>query len=211
MENPCQLPSEALRELEAKGLCFCTDSVAEAWVCIARNLLPDLDVAAAQARAATPHLIEEGFREFNLVAYGEKVFAVAQSAGPTDLTSLSTTVLKELRGKEQIYVADSAEEARCWIEQFHERRQPRLLAPAYRGFDLIAYRDSIWAVAEILEPLDLTVLSAEEIEEHQRTARLFVASSVEEARRWIDEIGCRPRRRSLFSTIYRLAADRFCR
>ena len=208
VQDPSRLAPETLRELEVKGLCFCTDTVAEAWVAIARNLFPNPELLAAQATTTTPHLVEEGFRNFNLVNYGGKVFALAQCVGPVDFTTLSETEFRELRSKEQIHVADSLEEAKRWIEQLDERLRPRLLEPAYKGFNLLAYRGSIWAVAQSLGPLDLASLPAAVTEEHQRTARILVAPSTKEARHWIDQISCPPRRRNLFSRIYQRAASR---
>jgi hypothetical protein len=203
-----QLGPETLRELEGKGLCFCRDSVAEAWVAIARSFCTGPEAVAARARAAIPQLVEHGYREFNLVAYSGKSFAVAQCLGPTDLTTLQPTELHQLRSKEQVYIADSIEQAKHWIEQLHERRQPRLLAPAYKEFNLVAYRDRVWALAQALGPLDLTTLSPADLEEYQRSRRIFVASSTEEARYWIDQLSCPPTRRSLLSTIYRLTVGR---
>ncbi|HEY7426265.1 MAG TPA: hypothetical protein VH682_18685 [Gemmataceae bacterium] len=204
-----RLDTATLRELEVKGLCFCTDSVAEAWVAISRSFLADSEAVAARVKTATPLLIEQGYREFNLIAYEGKVFAAAQCLGSMDLTMLQDADLEDLRGKEQIYVANSIGRAKRWIDLLHERLQPRLLAPAYRGFHLVAYSGSVWAVALSLGPLDLTALPAADLTEYQRSARIFVASSAEEARSWIDQLSCIPKRRSLFSTIYRLAAGRF--
>jgi hypothetical protein len=144
--------------LEAKGLCFCRDSVAEAWVAIAQSFSAGPEAEAARVRAATPQLLEQGYREFNLVAFAGKVFAVAQCLGPTDLVLLEPAKLEELRGKEQVYVADSTEQAKHWIDQLHERLQPRLFAPPYREFNLVAYRGSVWASAQSLVPLDLAIL-----------------------------------------------------
>jgi hypothetical protein len=125
-----------------------------------------------------------------------------------DLASLQAAELEELRRKEQAYIADSVEDARHWIEQIDEDRQPRSLAPAYRGFNLVAYRGKVWAVARALGPLDLTALPAKDLEEHQGSAQIFVGSSPEEARRWIDQVSYPRKRRSLLSRIYRLAAGR---
>jgi hypothetical protein len=209
-QDPRRLTPEALRELKVKGSCFCADTVAEVWMATARKLFPNPELVAAQTNTTTPRLIEEGFNEFNLVGYGGKVFALAQCVGPTDFTRLSDIKLEELRSKEQIYVADSLEEAKDWIEQLQERLLPRTLKPAYKGFNLVAYRGNVWAVAQALGPLDLTSLAASDIEEHERTARIFVAPSAEEAKRWIDQIRCPSRRRRLLSRIYRRAVSFFC-
>jgi hypothetical protein len=210
VREPHRLEPETLRKLEVKGLCFRRDSAAEAWVAIARSFRAGFEAAAARTNVATPQLVEQGYREFNLVAYVGKVVAVAQCLGPIDLPILQPAELVELRGKEQIYVADSTEQAKHWIEQRHERLQPRLIAPAYKEFNLVAYRGSVWALAQALGPLDLTTLPAADLEEHQRSGRIFVASSAEEARCSIDKVRCRPKPRSLLSTIFRLAAGRSC-
>lgn len=204
------LKPETLQELENKGLCFCRDSVAAAWVAIAHSFTAGPEAVAARARAAIPQLVEQGYLEFNLVAYGGKFFAVAQCLGPMDLTILQAAELEEFRSKEQVYVADSIEQVKQWIEQLHERRQPRLIAPAYREFNLVAYRGSVWAVAQSLGPLDLTALPPPDLEEYQRRERIFLASSADEARCWIDQLSCPPKRRSLLSTICRLATGRSC-
>jgi hypothetical protein len=203
-----RLSTEDLQQLEIEGLCFCTDSVAEAWVAIAREMFPHPEEVAAKLRRTSPQLIEEGFKKFNLIAYEGKVFAMAQSVGPIDLASLSTTELKHLCNREQAYVADSAEDARRWIEKFHQRLRSRSLASTYKGFNLVAFRGRIWAVMQALEPLDLDELSAGDFEEHQRDGRIFVAASVAEARRKVDQTS-RPPRRRFFSKLYRLAARRF--
>ena len=145
--------------------------MAEAWVAISRNLCPSPEIISAKLRRTTPHLIEEGFRQFNLIAYEGKVFAMAQSLGPTDLASLPTTELKQLCSQEQVYVADTPEEASAGSSSFTNAsnldRVPRI-----QGIQSGCLPRQDWAVAQALEPLDLTVLSAGDFEEHQRTADL---------------------------------------
>lgn len=207
VQDPSQLAAEAIPELEAKGMCFCADTVAEAWIAIARNLCPCTEEVNPDATRTPPQLIEEGFKGFNLIAYEGRMFALDQNLGPMDLASLPAARVVELSGMEQVHVADSLEEAKRWVEELQDRLQPRSLEPPYRGFNLVAYRGSIWAVAHTLEQLDLVALEEGDLEDHQRADRIFLASSVEEARRWIDRIK-RPLRRRILSRLYRLTAGR---
>lgn len=66
------------------------------------------------------------------------------------------------------------------------RKLPRLMEEGYRGFNLVGYRKSVYAVAQVLGPLDLTRLSDEELQNYQRRRKLFIGASREEAKRWID-------------------------
>jgi hypothetical protein len=102
------LSPDALHDFQEKGLCLSATSVAELWVAI------------WQVISARPELLKEN-GEFNLVAFRGKVFALAKSLGPFDLTR---TTPKELTKHEQrglVLTGSTEDEIRGRINSLRRR------------------------------------------------------------------------------------------
>ena len=80
----------------------------------------DADRLVMQSFAA-PILIES-YRRFNLVAFCGKVYAFAQSLGPTDLTQLDDEELAARESSGQCLRADTIAQARAKIDRITTRR-----------------------------------------------------------------------------------------
>jgi len=70
----------------------------------------------------------------------------------------------------------------------HSGIAPPVLMEEYRAYNLIRYRGSVIAVAHAAGEMDIASLNAEKIAELSRTNMLFSSPSVEQARKWVDEL-----------------------
>ena len=65
-----------------------------------------------------PHLIEEGYKRFNIVHYRNKFYAMAQVLGPLDLTQTKESTISEYQKHNLCFVADSVNTVKELIDQF---------------------------------------------------------------------------------------------
>jgi hypothetical protein len=66
------------------------------------------------ANRAEPQLLEEGYRGFNFIGYNHRVWAVDQTAGPTDLRDTSAT--QRLAAEGRLLTAESLDDARLAVD-----------------------------------------------------------------------------------------------
>jgi adenylyl-sulfate kinase len=64
-----------------------------------------------------PILVEESFKGFNIVLFGSKYYAIAQSLGPLDLTCVEEAKLKEFQENGKCITGDSVIEAKYLVDQ----------------------------------------------------------------------------------------------
>ena len=67
--------------------------------------------------AATPRLVEEGYKGFNLLLYGSQYYALAQDLGPVDLMEVGAEVLAGHEGRGLCARGDSLEEVRGRVDE----------------------------------------------------------------------------------------------
>jgi hypothetical protein len=64
-----------------------------------------------------PRLLEEGYRGFNLVSYGDRVFAISQILGPFDLKRTSPNDLRKVETCGYLFTCESAHEAKQRVDR----------------------------------------------------------------------------------------------
>jgi hypothetical protein len=98
--------------------------------------------------------VEEGYQGFNLFKYGDRYLALAQALGPIDLHWLNTRVVKDYQNRGALIVGKSTEELKRLIDELPSDGSPRsssgpiLLEEGYRGFNLIMYDRTIYAIPQ---------------------------------------------------------------
>ncbi len=149
-----------------------------------------------------PRIIEENYRGFNLLANGDKVWALDVSAGEVDFAD--TNWLENLRVSGHLFEADTLDGARVAVLSSELTQSNKALAeriarvvPAagtgsllieqdYRGYNLVAYSNRIWAAEMAAGEIDLA--DADAVRERLSVGRLLFASSVDGARAQVDRL-----------------------
>ena len=118
---------------------------------------------------------------FKVFRYGKRVFAVPKDisnfdvtredppAPPTVITGSTLDELEELIGE------------RIWIS----KESPMLLS-SYRKFNLVKYKEHIYALHESIGPIDLTLTPEQEIKQYKKTGKCFLEKSIETLKEKID-------------------------
>jgi hypothetical protein len=142
---------------------------------------------------STPELLDEGYRGFNLLAFGCRYYAVAQSLGAFDFVDAHARRLPDLIARNRCRVAATVEELRAAVDALAYWPGPELLEEGYRGFNLVGYEDHVHGVATRLGVLDLTRMQPNTIRDHAEAGAWVVADSLLAAKRAIDTLLSRPR------------------
>ena len=69
---------------------------------------PLLKEKGRRSPCAPPQLIEEGYKSFNLISFGGRVFALAQSLGPIDLLLVTDETVGAHQERGQCFIGDSS-------------------------------------------------------------------------------------------------------
>jgi hypothetical protein len=180
------LSPEKLRDLEDKGLCLPANSVPELWTAI------------WQVVSDVPELLEEQVG-FNLIGYRGRVFAVVQSAGALDLQRALPDELRELESSGRLFAAPSVAEARAWVAR--QSSAPLLVEEGHHGFNLVAFRGKVFALAQNLGAFDLGSATAAELSKCEEKGLLLSAASAQEVRSRIARMPRRESREGLLTRI----------
>jgi hypothetical protein len=130
-----------------------------------------------------PRLIGE-YEQFRLVSFRGRFLAVAKSLGPVDLPCVSSNQWRRSTGDGQIVAADTLERLRQDLEQ---RLQPRLLK-SHGPFNLVAWRDRVYAIAQRLGPFDLRESVPDQRAFWIANQDLIIADTLEAACRQVDQL-----------------------
>ena len=128
----------------------------------------------------TVKVLEEGYRRFNIIAHGSRVYAVAQDVGQIDFSSLTLEGIVELANASRLLLTDSLEAAKARIDAASRRpRVAKLVEEGFLGFNIVAYEGRVYALAQQLGQIDVAQLSQTAIAHLENQLDLFVADSVE--------------------------------
>jgi len=98
--------------------------------------------------------VEEGYRGFNLFKYGDRYLALAQALGPVDLHWLNTRLVNDYQNRGALVDGKSMDELKRLIDDLPSDGAPPtssgpiLLEEGYRGFNLIRYAGTIYAIPQ---------------------------------------------------------------
>ncbi len=131
---------------------------------------PNLD----NKRQTTPPLLGTS-ENYNIFRYGKQVYAVPKDMSEYEVTAedppqSSSVIIGNTLDKLEDLIND-----RIWVV----KDSPTLLS-FYRGFNLVQYKDQIYALHESIGPLDLTQTTELEIKEFKKSGKCFVKKTLEE-------------------------------
>jgi len=116
------------------------------------------------------------YRSFNIVYFGNKLFVVSQSLGKLDFTQESE------RNHPDIKTFDDLEEAISYTVSAPVYAEEPLLITSYRGFNIVQYKDTVYAIYQLMGTLDLRR------EDHRSLPGIIKAKSWQEAESQIDRL-----------------------
>lgn len=163
-----------------------------------RNLRP---LETKNRHSPSPQLVAE-HNGYNIVEWRGRFAALAQSAGPVDLTALSPKETRRLELQLLLLWGDSLDEVRglaervpaargeSWLRQLGRRAKrasgPPQLVESRSGFNVVEWRGRFAAVAQSAGEIDLTELSAAELKELEADGGLVWGWSLARLRRRLD-------------------------
>ncbi len=125
--------------------------------------------------------------------YGRELYAVGPEVEEFDVTE------ENERSRPEVVKAKDWQELKALLKMTDEEFEksateiPRLVE-SYRGYNLVHYKNRVYAILQALGRMDLTLESVESIEKHARTGNIIIADSCEEAKATIDELLSRKER-----------------
>ena len=131
--------------------------------------------------------VEEGYQGFNFFKYGDRYLALAQALGPIDLHWLNTRVVTDYQNRGALIIGNSLEELRRLVDELPSDGGPRsssgpiLLEEGYRGFNLIRYAGTTYAI-----PLAEGAFEIERINTDQYS-RWFSGKSLDEVKSLVNQ------------------------
>jgi hypothetical protein len=175
--GPIDLPTvleDELKEYLRRGDCFVRESIDEV-----RQLI------ASTCDEGMPMLLEGEFSGFNLVAFQQQIYGLACTLGPIDLTTLPGDSFSEYLGRGDCFIGTSVKEVKEQILMAVDF--PLLVEEGYGGFNIVRYGNRFYALAWSLGVVDLAQLTPEVLDVYQQRAQCFVAKTVEEVKRSVDQ------------------------
>jgi hypothetical protein len=134
-------------------------------------------------------------QEHNLVRYGRHVYAIPHGLDSIDLTDsrqrTQAGIITAPTLAETHRLASEAEAAAEREQIERERRlrlTPTLREEGYHGFNIVAFADRYYALAQCVGPVDIPSMSPDDIALLKRQSRLFIGDSHAATRRLIEEI-----------------------
>jgi hypothetical protein len=128
--GPLELDSitePGLEELQARGECAVAGSLVEVEEQVDRWIYASLK----------PILVEEGYRGFNIVSFGEEYYAICLGDGAFDIEAAKAGKYREL------FQSDSVDDLKRQIDKVAPAAVPELVEEGYYGFNIISY-DGAW-------------------------------------------------------------------
>ncbi len=148
------------------------------------NRLERLGLVKQNILSQKPTILDS-YQSYNLVGYKECVYAVLQGF-ELDLTKIKKRTLKEYQDGNRVLKGESIYEVKKLIDK------KGIFLPKYLGFykdyGLVGYKGSVYAVLQGVD-LDVTLINKHNLETSKEKRECFVAGSIDEVRRVIDQKG----------------------
>jgi hypothetical protein len=131
--------------------------------------------------------VEENYKMFNIFENQNRYIALAQSLGPVDLHWLNARKVDDYQARGGLIIGDSLNAVKRLVNQVAIAPRsdgspaPVLVEEGYRGFNLLRYGEKIYAIPQGEGEFEIERIGRKDY------SRWFVGSSVEEAKRFIDE------------------------
>ncbi|MDH5763829.1 MAG: class I SAM-dependent methyltransferase [Nitrospinota bacterium] len=118
---------------------------------------------------------------FKIFRFGKQVFAVPENIRDFDITQEHTTASPDVIISETLDQLEDLIGERIWVSS----ESPMLLS-SYRGFNLVKYKEHIYALHESIGPLDLTLTTEPEIKQFKKSGKCFLENSLDAVKEKID-------------------------
>ena len=156
--------------------------------CIIGNSLNGVRQLVERIGYVAPELIEESYKEFNIVLYRDKYYALAQSIGAVDFVQIKQEEVKKYEETKKCFITNSLAEAKTLVDQLTDSSAIKLIEEGYRGFNIVLYGGKYYALAQSLGPIDFTDPHIEDYLQHFRdNLKCFSADSIEQVKALILE------------------------
>jgi hypothetical protein len=133
-------------------------------------------------------MVLEGYRGFNVIRWRITYYAIAQDLGPIDVTSLGSATVTDLQNARRLFLADSLQDALCQVDRADGQSVPELVSEGYRGFNIVAYNNRFYGLAQVLGPVDLARMPPRTFGTHQGRGLCVVGASLAEVKRQVGEV-----------------------
>jgi hypothetical protein len=131
--------------------------------------------------------VEEGYKGFNLFKYGNRYLALAQAVGAVDLHWLNTRIVTDYQKRGALIIGDSLEELRRLLDELPRDGAPQsssgpiLLEEGYRGFNLIRYAGTIYALPQAEGAFEIERIKTDQY------SRWFSGKSLDEVKSLVNQ------------------------
>jgi hypothetical protein len=146
-----------------------------------KHLLSQFPQAQPSDDAPSSILVEEGYKGFNLLGYGEKIYAIPQGEGAFEIDRIKKN------NYSRWFSGGSLDEIKRRLDQvsIEQRKEnipvPVLIEAGYRGFNLVRYGQKIYAIPQGEGAFEIERIG------NNGYSRWFSGSSSGEVRRLIDQ------------------------
>jgi len=135
---------------------------------------------------ATPEVVEEGYRGFNLARFGQAYYALSLALGTFNLAALDEAAVRAHEATGKLLRAASLEALKRKVDQEGYRATPELVEEGYHGFNLARLGQAYYALSLALGHFDLAAQDEGAVCAHEATGMLVRAASLEELKRRLD-------------------------
>jgi methyltransferase family protein len=118
---------------------------------------------------------------FKVFRYGKQVFAVPKNIGDLDVTQENQSIPPTVITSSTLEELEKLIHERIWVS----KESPMLLS-SYRKFNLVKYKDNIYALHESIGPIDLTLTPEQKIKQFKNSGKCFLETSLEAVKEKID-------------------------
>jgi hypothetical protein len=118
---------------------------------------------------------------FNIFRYGKRVFAVPKDIGNFNVKWENQPVPPAVLTEGTLDDLEERISERIWIS----KESPVLLS-SYRKYNLVEYKDTIYALHESIGPIDLTLTPEHKIKQFKTSGQCFIEKSLETIKKKID-------------------------
>jgi hypothetical protein len=135
--------------------------------------------------AKPPKLLEENYHGFNIIVFRNRVYAIPQPEGAFDLERVKKGEYSRSFQSSSLQEVKKAIDSEFFSSKVNDKKAaelpPQLLEENYRGFNLVVFRNRVYAIPQSEGAFDL------ERVEKGGYSRSFQGSSVQEVKKAIDE------------------------
>ncbi len=136
--------------------------------------------------AEFPELLES-YKDYNLVTFKDRIYAIAQSLGEFDLMRVEEPQLKEYQERDECIIGDGIDDVKKLID--HQRwRELYELLEDYKGFNIVLYKGEFFALSQTLGEIDLAKEDDQNLKKYQEHHECLVGNSLTEIKQLVDQL-----------------------